>query len=154
MLALATLRFILVVFFVSFDTQDDLVNLKGYLGKTPSVKHGCQKWVSHHSISSCEKCFRILDHKSLPTRSSIQIMYCTKRTLEMCLSYLCAVIKKKSIKFKGCRQLNHEYNTVWPQPIWKKVRSSSQIPPQHQSTYLGGQESASIEIPPFRPKFT
>ena len=28
-----------------------------------------------------------------------------------------------------------------------------QIPPQHQSTYLGGPESASIEIPPFRPHF-
>ena len=38
--------------------------------------------------------------------------------------------------------------TVWPQPIWKKTWW--QIPPQHQSTYLGGPESASIEIPPFR----
>ena len=28
-----------------------------------------------------------------------------------------------------------------------------QIPPQQQSTYLGGPESASIEIPPFRPHF-
>ena len=37
--------------------------------------------------------------------------------------------------------------TVWPQPIWKKVRSSWQMPPQHQSTYPGGAESASIEIP-------
>ena len=44
--------------------------------------------------------------------------------------------------------------TVWPQPIWIKVRSLWQISPQHQSTYLGGPESASIEIPPFRPKFT
>ena len=43
--------------------------------------------------------------------------------------------------------------TVWPQLILKKVRSWWQIPPQHQSTYLGGPESASIEIPPFRPKF-
>ena len=41
--------------------------------------------------------------------------------------------------------------TVWPQPIWIKVRTWWQIPPQHQSTYLGGPESASIEIPPFRP---
>ena len=41
-------------------------------------------------------------------------------------------------------------HTVWPQPIWKKVRTSWQIPRQHQSTYLGGPESASIEIPPFR----
>ena len=40
--------------------------------------------------------------------------------------------------------------TVWPQPIWKKVRTLWQIPPQHQSTYLGGPKSAYIEIPPFR----
>ena len=44
-------------------------------------------------------------------------------------------------------------DTVWPQPILKKVRSWWQIPLQHQSTYLGGPESASIEIPPFRPHF-
>ena len=43
--------------------------------------------------------------------------------------------------------------TVWPQPIWKKVRTLWQIPPQHHCTYLGGPESASIEIPPFRPHF-
>ena len=43
--------------------------------------------------------------------------------------------------------------TVWPQPIWKKVVTWWQIPPQHQSTYLGGPESASIEIPPLRPHF-
>ena len=42
-------------------------------------------------------------------------------------------------------------STVWPQPIWIKVRTSWQIPLQHQSIYLGGPESASIEIPPFRP---
>ena len=42
------------------------------------------------------------------------------------------------------------WHTVWPQPISKKVRSWWQIPLQHQSTYLGGPESASIEIPPFR----
>ena len=41
--------------------------------------------------------------------------------------------------------------TVWQQSIWIKVRTLWQIPPQHQSTYLGGPESASIEIPPFRP---
>ena len=41
--------------------------------------------------------------------------------------------------------------TVWPEQIWIKVSSWWQIPPQHQSTYLGGSESASIEIPPFRP---
>ena len=41
--------------------------------------------------------------------------------------------------------------TVWPEPIWIKVSGWWQIPPQHQITYLGGPESASIEIPPFRP---
>ena len=35
--------------------------------------------------------------------------------------------------------------------IWIKVKTWWQILPQHQSTYLGGPESASIEIPPFRP---
>ena len=43
--------------------------------------------------------------------------------------------------------------TVWPEPIWIKVSGWWQIPSQHQSTYLGGPESASIEIPPFRPHF-
>ena len=41
--------------------------------------------------------------------------------------------------------------TVWPEPIWIKVKKSWQIPPQHQSTYLGGPESVSIEISHFRP---
>ena len=36
--------------------------------------------------------------------------------------------------------------TVWPQPIWIKVKSWWQILPQHQSTYQGGPESVSIEI--------
>ena len=35
-------------------------------------------------------------------------------------------------------------HTVWPQPIWIKVRTLWQIPSQLQSTYLGGPESASI----------
>ena len=39
------------------------------------------------------------------------------------------------------------YLPQWPQPIWIKVRTSWQIPPQHQITYLGGPDSASIEIP-------
>ena len=43
--------------------------------------------------------------------------------------------------------------TVWPEPIWIKVTSWWQILPQHQSTYLRGPESASIEIPSFRPHF-
>ena len=33
--------------------------------------------------------------------------------------------------------------TVWPQPTWIKFRTWWQIPPQHQSTPLGGPESAS-----------
>ena len=39
--------------------------------------------------------------------------------------------------------------TVWPEPIWIKMRSWWQVLPQHQSTYLRGPESAGI-----RPKFT
>ena len=42
---------------------------------------------------------------------------------------------------------------LWPQPILIKVSGWWQIPPQHQTTYLGGPESASIEIPSFRPHF-
>jgi hypothetical protein len=34
-----------------------------------------------------------------------------------------------------------------------KVKYSSLIIPQHQITYLRGPESASFEIPPFRPHF-
>ena len=44
--------------------------------------------------------------------------------------------------------------TVWPEPIWITVSGWWQIPPQNQRTYLRGPESASIEIPTFRPKFT
>ena len=50
--------------------------------------------------------------------------------------------------------------TVWPEWIWIKVKSWWQILPQHQSTYyivcstyLRAPESASIEIPLFRPHF-
>ena len=49
----------------------------------------------------------------------------------------------KIVKWQHCCFLIlHATYTVWPQPIWKKVRSSWQIPPQHQSTYLGGPKSA------------
>ena len=44
--------------------------------------------------------------------------------------------------------------TVWPGPIWIKVKKSWLLLPQYQSKYPRGPESASIEIPPFRPKFT
>ena len=40
---------------------------------------------------------------------------------------------------------------VWTEPIWIKVKSWWQILPQHQSTYLRGRESASIEISLFIP---
>ena len=43
--------------------------------------------------------------------------------------------------------------TVWPWPIWIKVRSWWQILPQHQSTCPRDQESALMEISPFRPHF-
>ena len=36
----------------------------------------------------------------------------------------------------------------------KTVNTSQLLLPQHQSTYPRGPESASIEIPPFRLKFT
>ena len=62
--------------------------------------------------------------------------------------------KKQSLRSSNTPQTRlHATFTVWPQPIWKKVRSWWQIPPQHQSTYLGGPESASIEIPPSLHKF-
>ena len=43
-------------------------------------------------------------------------------------------------------------STVWPEQIWTKVKKSWLLPPQHQSTYPRGPESASIEIPPLRPR--
>ena len=43
--------------------------------------------------------------------------------------------------------------TVWPEPIWIKVKTWWQILLQHQSTYLRGPEFTSIEIPPFRTHF-
>ena len=48
---------------------------------------------------------------------------------------------------------SHRSDTVWPEPIWIKVKIWWQILPQHQSSYLTGTESASIEIPSFRPHF-
>ena len=56
--------------------------------------------------------------------------------------------------FAHCTVIVRKYCcTVWPEPIWIKVSGWWQIPPQHQSAYLGGPESASIEIPSFRPHF-
>ena len=43
--------------------------------------------------------------------------------------------------------------TVWPEPISIKVKKSRLLLPQHQSTYPGGPESVSFEIPPFRLHF-
>ena len=82
----------------------------------------------------------------------------------------CVACKKSSLKYTKNQVQFHELDiskikcrwigdivacffTVWPQPIWITVRTWWQIPSQHQSTYLGGPESASIEIPPFRPFF-
>ena len=45
------------------------------------------------------------------------------------------------------------YITVWPEPIWIKVKKFWLSLPQHQSTYPRGQESVSIEITPFRQHF-
>ena len=42
--------------------------------------------------------------------------------------------------------------TVWPEPIWIKVKSSWKTLPQHQSTNQNNPESASIEIPFFQVK--
>ena len=57
------------------------------------------------------------------------------------------------VRTKSTPKILSNYPTVWPEPIWKKVSDWWQIPPEHQSTYLGGPESASIEITPFRPHF-
>ena len=46
-----------------------------------------------------------------------------------------------------------ELAAVWLEPIWIKVNGWWQILRQHQRTFLRGPESASIEIPPFRPYF-
>ena len=54
--------------------------------------------------------------------------------------------------FHGHFELKVE-STVWPEPIWKKIKTSRILLPQHQSTYPRGPESASIEIPTFRPHF-
>ena len=53
-------------------------------------------------------------------------------------------------KIKFDPSLDHSMATA----SLNEVKSSWQIPPQHQSTNQGGQESATIEISPFRPKFT
>ena len=58
----------------------------------------------------------------------------------MANSYVC--IKKK--RSMHTLSLLHYHYTVWLQPNWIKVSDWSQILPQHQSTYLRGPESASI----------
>ena len=70
-------------------------------------------------------------------------------------------LKKKSQKMPKIEETNFSKTasasvlcTVWPEPIWKKVDTSQLLLPQHQSTCPRGPESASIEIPPFRPKFS
>ena len=52
-------------------------------------------------------------------------------------------LQKLQFKDKKAQMLDFlSLSTVWPQPIWKKVSTSWQIQPQHQSTYLGGPKSA------------
>ena len=61
---------------------------------------------------------------------------------------------KRILQLPDCNNSKNKTSfTVWPQPILSKVSGWWQIPPQHQRTYLGGPESASIEITPFRPHF-
>ena len=55
----------------------------------------------------------------------------------------------QNVSSSNCK-LSQYTVTVWPEPIWIKVSGWWQIPTQHQSTYLRGTESASIEIPPFQ----
>ena len=80
-----------------------------------------------------------------------------KQFLENCasqlgLTFFTLLSLNAKIRRQCIKPSNHNCAaTVWPQPIWKKVRSWWQIPPQHQSAYLGGPESALIEIPHFRP---
>ena len=77
--------------------------------------------------------------------------------VKVCPAFTCSITwlllrpkMKKKIKIKWWEQNNwHLPTTVWPEQIWIKVRSWWQILPQHQTTYLRSQESASIEIPPF-----
>ena len=57
------------------------------------------------------------------------------------LSYLARV----SLIFSSISEM---HNTV-PEPIWINVKKFWQILLQHQSTFLGGPESASIENSPF-----
>ena len=42
---------------------------------------------------------------------------------------------------------------VCSRPIWIEMKTSWKILQQHQSTYLGGPEYTSIEMPPFRPQY-
>ena len=61
--------------------------------------------------------------------------------------------KDKLLLKLSSRAFKWTSTTVWPEPIWTKVSGWWQIPPLHQRTYLGGPESASIDIPPFRSHF-
>ena len=82
--------------------------------------------------------------------------------VEVDSAHVSAPLRKTSVKHRPSMKKSFRffYNnlwiniyTVWPEPIWIKVKSWWQILPQHQSTYLRGPEYASIEIPPFRPHF-
>ena len=56
------------------------------------------------------------------------------------------------IQSSRCLSKYKKYKLL-PEPTWLKVKTWWQILPLHRSTYLRGWESASIEIPSFRPHF-
>ena len=68
------------------------------------------------------------------------------------LSYISRPWKIKKIDLKWIKFVKRQV-TVWPEPIWIKVKKSWLVLPQHQNTYPWGPKSVSIESPPFRPHF-
>ena len=69
-----------------------------------------------------------------------------------------SLAENNKIVFTHCTaQISITYHSMATANLNKSeelVRNTIEILPQHQSTYLRGQESASFEIPPFRSKFT
>ena len=66
-----------------------------------------------------------------------------------CVSFLKHPVHNIRLLVKTKQTKNTAMITVWPEPLWKKVKTSQLLLPQHQSTYPRDPESASIEIPPF-----
>ena len=69
---------------------------------------------------------------------------------KLCICVLTRFFFSFNLKLESLEHFFEHPLTVWPGPIWIKVKKSWLLLPQHQR----GPESASIEIPPFRPKFT